>query len=100
HLMRAIALEPLGSRVPAGHDAIRIEHVDRIVHHAVNQQPEPLLALAQDFFVALTLAQVACYFREGQELSVVVAQRGDNDIGPKTRSILADAPALILEVSF
>ncbi len=46
-LLGAVALDPLGAGVPVGHDAARIEHIDRIVGDALNQQAEPLLALAQ-----------------------------------------------------
>ncbi len=35
-----VALDALGAAVPAHHPALRIEHVDRIVAHALHQQPE------------------------------------------------------------
>lgn len=33
-----VALEPLRAWIPAGHDALRIEHVDRIVGHRLDEQ--------------------------------------------------------------
>ena len=31
------ALDPLGARVPAGHEALRVEHVDRVVEDRLDQ---------------------------------------------------------------
>jgi hypothetical protein len=42
-----VALDSLGADVPGDHHAIRIEHEDRVLAHAFDQQPEPLLAAAQ-----------------------------------------------------
>ena len=35
-----VPLETLGTRVPAGNDAVGVDHVDRVVDHRVDQQPE------------------------------------------------------------
>ena len=39
-----IALEALRPRIPACHDPVRVEHVDGVVGHALNEQAEALLA--------------------------------------------------------
>ncbi len=43
-LVGLIALDQFGPDIPVGNPAIHIEHIDRIVAHALNQQTEPLLA--------------------------------------------------------
>src|SRR5579862_1752989 len=47
-----IALEALGAGVPGEHVACRVEHEDRIIAHALDQQPEALLAVAHGLFIA------------------------------------------------
>ena len=43
HLLRAISLEPLGTRIPGGDMALGIEHVDDIVGDRVDQQLKALI---------------------------------------------------------
>ena len=40
-----IAFDPLRSGIPVGHDAVRIEHIDGIVDHPLDQQPKAALAI-------------------------------------------------------
>ena len=47
-LLAPIALDALGTRIPARHHPRRIEHVDGIVRDAMNQQAEMLLGLMGD----------------------------------------------------
>src|SRR5688500_5671545 len=96
----AVALDLLGARVPARHQALRVEHEHRIVGHALDQQPEALLALAHRLLVRPALGKVARDLREAEQLAVVVAQRGDHHVRPEARAVLAHAPALVLEAPF
>ena len=50
--------------------AVRVEHEDRVVADALDQQAEPLLALAQRFLVLAPLGQVARDLGEAAQLSV------------------------------
>src|SRR5690606_9698714 len=104
HLRRAIAEEVLGARVPAAHPALRIEHHDRVVGDAFQQQPEALLAVAktllaaaQAFLVLAPLREVAGDLGETEELAVVVADRGDQHARPEARAVLAQPPSFVLE---
>ena len=45
------SLEAFGPGVPGENVALRIQHEDRVVAHAFDQQPKPLLALSQYFGV-------------------------------------------------
>lgn len=38
-LLGGVALEPAGARIPARDDPRRVEHVDRIVRHRLDEQP-------------------------------------------------------------
>ncbi|MNR54527.1 hypothetical protein D3C85_1747280 [compost metagenome] len=53
-----IALDAPCARVPAGHIAILVEHVERIVGDALDQHAELLLADPQGFALHLPLHQV------------------------------------------
>ena len=46
-LVRRISLDPLGAGVPIGDDAVRIEHVERMVGDAIDEQAEAALAFAE-----------------------------------------------------
>ena len=46
-LVGAVALEALGAGVPGQDMPLRVEHEDRVVAHALDEQPEALLALQQ-----------------------------------------------------
>jgi hypothetical protein len=81
----------------AGDHALRIEHVEGVVGHALDQQPEALFALAQCFLVHAPLAQVARDLGEAEQLARFVAQGGDHDVRPEARAVLLHPPALILE---
>src|ERR1041384_8830505 len=43
--------------------------------------------------------QVSSHFGEPCDRAVLVLERGDNDVCPETRAVLAQAPALILEAA-
>ena len=83
-----------------------VEHEDRVVAHARDQQAE-LLELgvrgaqlggrrAQLLGRELAARQVARDLAEPDERAVLVAQRRDDHVGPEPRAVLADAPALVL----
>ena len=48
-----IALDPLRAGIPVGHDAVRIEHVDGVVDHPLDQQPKAALAIDKRVYVAI-----------------------------------------------
>ena len=50
-LDRGVPLDPLRADVPGGNPAIGIEHEDRVVGDALDEQPEALLAAPQLLFV-------------------------------------------------
>ncbi len=80
--------------------ALRIEHEDGVVLGPFDQKPKPLLAPTQRFLGLLAGRQVTGDFGEAAELAALVPQGRDDDVGPKLRAVLADAPALVLEPAF
>src|SRR2546430_1982663 len=99
-LVRPVALDALRAVVPAGHIAVRIEHEDGVILHAVDEQAEHLLALAQALFVFAMPRHVAGDLREADERSGVVAQRGDDRVRPEARAFFSDAPSFVFDASF
>src|SRR6185436_8784041 len=92
-----VALDPLRTRIPAGHPPVWIEHEDRVVLHGLDHEAEAFLAAADVLFVAAALREVARDLGEPDELSGRIAEGGDHDVGPEEGAILADPPAFVLE---
>jgi hypothetical protein len=82
-LFRTIALDALGAAVPGRHVAVGVEHEDRVVPDAFNQQAKTLLALSQRFLVLAPLREIAGDLRETAQLAGRHAQRGDDDVRPE-----------------
>jgi hypothetical protein len=64
-LVGAVAGDGLGAAVPARHAAVRIEHDQRVVLHAVDEEPEALLALAQRLLGDAAAAQLLLRVQQG-----------------------------------
>ena len=80
----AVSLDPLGPGVPRGHVPFRVEHEDGVVLRPFDQEPEPLLAPPQALLDLLAGSQVSGDFREADEMVLVIPQRRDDDVGPKS----------------
>ena len=96
-LVVRIALEPLRATVPARHLSLRIEHVDGVIVHTLDEQAEMLLALPERGLGGVPLGEVARDLGIAEEGAVLIADRVDEDMGPHQASVLADAPSLLLE---
>jgi hypothetical protein len=95
-LAGGVALDRLGPRVPVGDDAVRVEHVDRVVVDALDQQPEALLALVQRLVGLAPFRDVAGDLGVADQFAVI--DHGiDHHVGPEARAVLAHPPALGLE---
>ena len=86
-LVGGVALDARGTGVPVGDVSVGIQHEDRIVRDALDKQPEAALGLQR----GTLLGHVAGDFGEADE--VAVAEDGiDDDSGPKTAPVFANAP--------
>jgi hypothetical protein len=97
--VRAVALQPLGSDVPVLDAAIGGECEDRIVLHAVDEQPEVLLALAQRVLGLPALRRVAHHLGEAAVIAVLVDDGGQAQAPPQPGLVLADEPAFVLRMA-
>lgn len=92
--LRAIALDAARARVPVRHDAFVRQHEDGVVRYAVHEHPEPLLAFDDSLVSGPLVGHVADDLAEAKHAAGFVGERGDHDVRPETRAILADSPAL------
>ena len=74
-----------------------VEHVDRIIRDALDEQAETLFARAKLFLCRPAVGQIARDLRETYELARGIADRIDHDVRPESAAILADAPAFGLK---
>ena len=95
-----ITFDALCAQVPVGDNAFRAQHVNRVVGHALHQQPELLLALPERFVGDFALCQVARDLGKPNEFAGRHADRIDDHVGPEPRAVLADPPAFAHEPAF
>jgi hypothetical protein len=98
-LIGGIALGGLGAGIPVGDDSVLVEHVDGIIAHALDEHAEALLAFEQRLLLVLPVGDVAGDLGKAKELTLLVADRVDDDVGPETGTVLAYPPALRLELA-
>jgi hypothetical protein len=92
-LVGLVALDALGADVPVADRALGREHVDRVIGHALHQQPEALLAGAQRLLGLAFVGDVARDLGVAEQRPLLVVDRVDHDAGPEARAVLAHAPA-------
>src|SRR3954464_1118462 len=95
-----VTLDASRAGIPARDQPIGVEHIERIVGHAGDQQAELALAVTQRFFCLASLGDVAGYFCESENFSVVSADCVDHHRCKEAGAILANAPILRREASF
>src|SRR3954468_5332323 len=91
-----VSLDALRAGVPARHLPARVEHEDRVVGDALDQQAELPFALDQRLLRGAALGDVVRDLGEADELAVLVVDRVDDDVRPEAGPVLADAPAFPL----
>src|SRR5207248_7503017 len=69
-LVGPVSLQPLGPGVPAGDPAVGVEHEDGVVLSTVDEEPEPLFALAGGLLASPTFGEIAGDLAEADELAV------------------------------
>ena len=57
------------------------------------REPQPLLLGGS------SLGEIPRHLREADQRAFAVAKRGDSDVGPEERAVLAEAPSLLLEAA-
>src|SRR6185437_14170154 len=98
-LVFGITFDSLRALVPSDDVAPRVEHEDRVIFDALDEQAESLITLPQLLFGRTSRREVARDLGEAQNFAVVTAQRRDQDVGPEAGAILSDAPSLVLDAA-
>jgi hypothetical protein len=93
-----VTLDALSADVPVGDNAVRIEHVKRVIGNATYQQTKMFFTLPQSLDGLAPFGDVAGNLGKANELAVFV-DGIDHDGSEKFRAILALTPALGLEFS-
>src|SRR5436190_16988643 len=96
-LVSVVALDAFGARVPSGNVSRRIQHEDRVITYGLNDQAKSFFALSQCLFRRASFREIARDLGEAEEFPVVVAERRDDDVGPKARSVFPNSPSFVLE---
>ena len=94
---RRVTLDALRARVPGGHDAVRVELEDRVIHDGVDETAETRFALQQTLARLLALGHVARDLGKPEQHAIVVANGVDDGERPEASSVLANTPAFGLE---
>jgi hypothetical protein len=99
-LVGRVSLDATRALIPRRDRPIRLEHEDGVVVHTLHQQAKSLLALPECRFGRSPRGEVSRDLGEADQLPLRVAERGDHDVRPEERAILAHAPSFLLEVPF
>jgi hypothetical protein len=91
-----IAFEPLSARIPTHDHAARVEHVDGVILDRLDQQAKPALAVVERFLRLAPFGDIPGDNRKAHGAAVSGAHRLRQRGGPKSRSILAGTPSLML----
>jgi hypothetical protein len=98
-LFGGIALDPPGPRIPVDHEAVGIEHEQRVVGDAGNQRAELTRGFVQILLRHLPFGDVACDLGKADQHAIVVVDGVDLDQRPEAAAVLAHAPAFAFEVA-
>ena len=88
-----IALDAFRAGIPTGYDAVRVEHVERVVGYAVHQQAELPFAFTQGLSARLRSVMSRVILAKPISLPGGTMYRIHDDGCPKPASILTHAPA-------
>src|SRR5439155_1995991 len=99
-LLGGVALEALRALVPAHDPALRVEHEDGVILHALDEEAISFFGVSERLFTVLARGEVLDDLRVALELASGRAHRDEDDVRPEHRAVLADAPALALEPAF
>ena len=105
-LARRVVMDPLRTRVPVGDVAFGIEHEDRVVGHALNEQAEPPFAFRQRLLRFTALGEILHQrgldvfplFDLGIEDVVRLLERG-SPLQHDALEIIARAPQIFLRLT-
>lgn len=95
-----VLLDAFRALIPTADIAVRVDHIEGVVGHALHQQPELFFLLPQTIFGRLALGEVARDLGKADEPAVRRTDRIDHHMSPEPAAVLADTPAFVLELAF
>ena len=94
-----VPLDALGAGIPVGDDTARVEQVDGIIGHALNQHAKMSLAVGQGPLRGMSLGEVPGDLRKADKCPGLVVDGIKNRGDPEPGAVLADPPAFGLEAA-
>src|SRR5262245_33388639 len=99
NLVGAVALDLLGSRIPAANMPVDIEHVDGVVPYPCQQHPDALFGLAQGALSFLALGYIKTDAEHADGGTVLVADDLAHAVQMTDTPVAASDPLLVTEVA-
>jgi len=95
-----IAFDARCARVPARDDAVEVQHVERVVGHAIDEEAELALAVPQRLLRRASLRDVPGDLGIADKITAIITNGINDNRGPEATAILSDAPAFGLVAAF
>src|SRR5690349_20881526 len=99
YFIRGIPFDSLSAFVPRRDVTGRIEHEDRVILYAVDEKTKTFFAFPQLLFRHPPLGELARDLGVADQMTRCIAQGGDDDVGPESRTVFSYAPALVLKAA-
>src|SRR6185312_9477751 len=100
NLVGRVAFDARCPGVPARDDAIEVQHVERVVGHAVDEEAELALAVPQRLVRRAPLCDIPGDLGIADEIAVIIVNGIDDNRGPEAAAIFSAAPAFGLVAAF
>src|SRR5204863_75418 len=95
-LFGGVAFDAFGARIPVADDAVRIEHEQRVIHDALDEQAEVSLAFPDRLLGSHAFADVARDLTEAGEAAAAFVHRLHVRGRPESAAVLAPPPVVAL----
>ena len=98
-VLGGVPLDALGAGIPVRDDAARVEQIDGVIGHALNQHAKTSLAFGQGALCGVPLGEVPRDLGKADKCAGLVMDGIENRGDPKSGAVLADPPAFGLEAA-
>src|SRR5690242_14213556 len=89
----SVAFDPFRPGIPAYDDAVGVEHVERVIGNARDEQTELTFAVADGLLRGAAFGNVARYLCKAFKFPRLVVDRVNDDHRPEPAAVLAHTPA-------
>src|SRR4030095_5442343 len=99
YLFSRVALNAFRSGIPSSDIALRIEHENRIVLYALNQQSKSFLAFAQSLFTFPAVGDVPKYQDNADDYARVITNGRGTIINSSFRTVFSDEQSMVCQTN-